>query len=121
MLVELDVGNGSAGGPDGNGFDPVEESVHEQSVSMHDQLLALGIPHVWDDYGPGAHNFYYWSRDLQQFLPRLMAEFAHPVTPAQIDYRTIQPSYAVAGWQIDLNRPALEFSQLSNADRNTRK
>src|SRR4051812_24293408 len=118
MLVELDVGNGSAGGPDGNNFDPVEESVHEQSVAMHDQLVALGIAHVWDDYGPGAHNFFYWSRDLRQFLPRLMDQFARPVAPAQVEYRTIQPSFAVFGWHVAFNRPALEFSQLAHADRN---
>ena len=116
MLVELDVGNGAPGGPDGNGFDPVEESVHEQSVAVHDQLLALGVTHVWDDYGPGAHNFYYWSRDLRQFLPRLMDEFAHPVAPTRVTYRTIQPGFSEFGWQASVQRPALEFAELSGAD-----
>jgi pimeloyl-ACP methyl ester carboxylesterase len=40
-------------------------------------LRALGIGHVWDDYGPGTHDWPYWRRDLRETLPGLARVLAH--------------------------------------------
>ena len=80
MTLQLDTGNGTPGPLDSNkfNFDPVEEQVHEMSVSLHDRLVALGIPHIWDDYGPGTHTWPYWQRDLRQALPSVLATLSGP-------------------------------------------
>jgi S-formylglutathione hydrolase FrmB len=35
---------------------------------MHAKLDQLRIPHVYDDYGPGVHDWPYWARDLERTL-----------------------------------------------------
>jgi hypothetical protein len=120
--LALRTGNGHRGGAYGNGIwpgaDPVEAGVHLASVSLHERLRALGIAHVWDDYGPGAHSVPYWNRDLRLSLPLLMRTFRHPPTrPRLVSMRAIEPSYSVYGWDVRLRRRALEFSRLSGASR----
>ena len=80
MTVEIDTGNGSPGPLDSNqfNFDPVEQQVHEMSLLMHQRLVALGIPHIWDDYGPGTHSWPYWQRDLSQALPSILGTLSAP-------------------------------------------
>jgi S-formylglutathione hydrolase FrmB len=48
------------------------------SVSLHKRLVALGIPHIWDDYGKGTHTWPYWRRDLRQALPSILGTLAGP-------------------------------------------
>lgn len=116
LKLWLYTGNGDAGGPDGNSEDLVETNVHEESLSLHQRLDGLGIPHVWDDYGPGAHQWYYWDRDLVWLLPQLMKVFAHPpAPPSPFTYTRADPSYSVYGWTVSVKRPAMEFSTLSDA------
>jgi S-formylglutathione hydrolase FrmB len=80
MTLEIDTGNGSPGPLDSNkfNFDLVEQQVHEMSVAFHQQLLALGIPHVWDDYGAGTHTWPYWQRDLSGALPSMLDTLSGP-------------------------------------------
>lgn len=115
--VSLAFGNGQPGGPDGNtGVDVIETAVHDSNLSLHEQLLAAGIPHVFHDYGPGAHNWFYWQRDLLEALPALMRVFAeHRRPPTRITYSSIDPAYSVFGWSVRLTRPALEGSRLVDA------
>jgi S-formylglutathione hydrolase FrmB len=116
LSLTLRTGNGQPGGPGGDSGDPVEAEVHNESVSMHNRLLQLGLPHVWDDYGAGGHAWYYWQRDLRQTLPGIMRTFAHPPpAPSPFDYRAVEAKYAVWGWRVSLERPALEFSELRDA------
>jgi S-formylglutathione hydrolase FrmB len=79
MTLQIDTGNGALG-PYDNGplGDPIEEQVHEMSVSFHKRLLSLGIPHIWDDYGPGTHTWPYWRRDLRQALPSILSTLQAP-------------------------------------------
>jgi len=73
---------------------------------------------VWDDYGPGGHDWPYWNRDLREDLPRIMATFARPpaAPPAvPFTYTAIEPAYDVYGWHVALDRPVLEFSTLADA------
>ena len=41
------------------------------NVRLHARLRALGIRHMWDDYGRGTHDWPYWRRDLRETLPDL--------------------------------------------------
>jgi S-formylglutathione hydrolase FrmB len=123
MSVTLRTGNGQAGGPYGGGgpFDPggtfLETACHDMSVSMHNQLVTLGIDHVWDDYGPGTHSFPYWNRSLEETLPTFMSVFAeHRPDPATFSYRAIEAAYSVYGWTVSLDRPVVEFSKLAVTD-----
>jgi S-formylglutathione hydrolase FrmB len=122
--LALRTGNGEADGPYGDndiwpgGLDPVEAGVHVANVSLHDRLEALGIHHIWDDYGPGAHTVPYWNRDLRLSLPVLMRTFRQPPPrPRLIGLRAIEPRYSVYGWDVRLRRKALEFSRLSGAGK----
>lgn len=116
--LTLRTGNGMPGGPGGDSGDPVEAEVHSESLSLHRRLDELGIAHLWDDYGAGGHDWYYWKRDLEQLMPGLAQVFADPPEPpADVDYRSIDPAYRVFGWRVALERPALEFSELRDAAR----
>jgi S-formylglutathione hydrolase FrmB len=80
MTLQIDTGNGQPGPLDTNPppFDPVEQQVHQMSVSLHQRLLALGVPHTWDDYGPGTHSWPYWQRDLRRALPSILSTLRQP-------------------------------------------
>jgi S-formylglutathione hydrolase FrmB len=113
LFLQVDTGDGYPGGPDGNGPDLIESGVYQQSVSFHEKLQQLGIAHVWDYYGPGGHEYYYFDRDLAHLLPRLMQVFAHPrAAPLPFDYTSVAADYSAYGWHLTIARPALEFSEL---------
>jgi S-formylglutathione hydrolase FrmB len=114
LRLFIATGDGMSGGPDGCSGDVYESQVHEESVALHQQLVADRIAHTWLDYGPGCHNFYYWNRDLRQWLSILTAWFAHPAPPpVSFAFNDIDPGYSVYGWSVALRRPALEWSELS--------
>src|SRR4051794_6807009 len=118
LKLTLRTGNGQPGGPGGDSGDPVEAEVHTESVNMHNRLLELGLPHVWDDYGAGGHAWYYWQRDLRETLPGIMKTFADPpARPSRFDFRAVERRYWVYGWHVQIDRPALEFSELRDASR----
>jgi S-formylglutathione hydrolase FrmB len=118
LALTLRTGNGAPGGPGGDSGDPVEAEVHNESLNMHNRLAALRIPHVWDDYGAGGHQWYYWQRDLRQTLPDIMKTFAHPpAPPSPFTFRAVEARYSVYGWRVSVKRPALEFSELHRARR----
>jgi S-formylglutathione hydrolase FrmB len=74
--LQLRTGNGQPGGPHGGSFDPQEGAVSQATATLHGRLNALGIPHVYVDYGPGAHTWPYWQDDLEATLPALTDFFA---------------------------------------------
>jgi len=121
LQLTLRTGNGQPGpldAPGGAPYDPIEGGVHTQTLQLHDKLMGLKIAHVFDDYGPGTHSWPYWARDLQQTLGDLKAVLADPpAPPSSVTYTSIDPQYAIFGWDVALDRPALEFSRLSDAQR----
>jgi S-formylglutathione hydrolase FrmB len=123
LRLALRTGNGSPGGPLGdgpwpNGLDPIEAGVHLANESLHRRLRQLRIPHIWDDYGPGGHTVPYWNRDLRLSLPVLMRTFANPPPrPRLVHLRATEPRYSVYGWKVRLRRRVLEFSELARAHR----
>ena len=116
--VSLRFGNGQPGGPDGSaGVDVIETAVHQANVKLHEALLAAGVPHRYDDYGAGQHNWFYWSRDLRQELPAILAVFAqHRAAPSTVTYWSADASYEVFGWHVHLTRAVAETSRLVDAD-----
>jgi S-formylglutathione hydrolase FrmB len=62
--------------------DLIEATVHRTNLSMHRRLDELGIPHVFDDWGPGAHAWPYWADALAATLPALMAATEASAAPA---------------------------------------
>jgi diacylglycerol O-acyltransferase/trehalose O-mycolyltransferase len=81
-LVELRTGDGAPGPLDprgtkrGCGACEIERILYPMNVRLHERLRRLGIRHVWDDYGPGTHDWPYWRRDLRETLPDLMRVLA---------------------------------------------
>lgn len=116
LLLHLRTGNGLPGGPGGDIGDPVEAACHQMMTNLHQRLSAFGIEHVWDDYGAGGHNWWYWQRGLRQLLPDLMDRFAHPVpAPERVDFRAIEADFRVFGWDVSIKRSAVEFAHLTGA------
>jgi S-formylglutathione hydrolase FrmB len=82
-LVELRTGDGRPGPLDRRATRPgcpacaLERYLHAGNARLHARLRALGIRHVWDDYGPGTHDWPYWRRDLRETLPDLVRVLAH--------------------------------------------
>ena len=94
----------------------IEAIVGYDTEAFHNRLVALGIPSLYDNYGPGTHSWPYWSRDLQQSIGLIMADFGHPPPPpAEVTYTTADPDYSVYGWRVAMHRPATEFSTLEDA------
>lgn len=107
-VVELRTGDGRPGGRHG-GSDLIEAGVHVAMVRLHDRFVELGIDHVWDDYGPGAHDWPYWADDLAATLPAVLAvAAARAPAPDSVSHLAYEPSFAAWGWQVDLDRPCLE-------------
>jgi S-formylglutathione hydrolase FrmB len=119
LALGLYTGDGQPGGPLGGGApDIIELGAHDMSAHVHARLRALGIPHVWDDYGPGSHTWPYWARDLRRALPWMLRRFAHPAaSPARVTYTSTERAYRVYGWRVALRRPNVEFSTLRGAGR----
>ncbi|MEA2418423.1 MAG: hypothetical protein QOE60_629, partial [Thermoleophilaceae bacterium] len=120
LALWLRTGNGQPGGPFGGGpnVDVTEVGVFAMAAGLDARLDQLGIPHVYDDYGPGHHLWAYWNRGLKQTLPAIMTRFHRgSKPPARVTFRAVEPSYSVYGWSVNVKRPALEFSRLAKADR----
>jgi S-formylglutathione hydrolase FrmB len=119
LPLTLRTGNGLPGGAYGSGQpDAIEDLVHRENLSTHWRLLDLGIGHVWDDYGPGQHEWPYWTADLRRTLPWLMGVLADPPAPPRtVTFTAIEPTYEAYGWRVEMRRAALEFSTLRSATR----
>src|SRR5262249_15535430 len=116
--LALTIRTGNGYDADGNFADPVEYQVHADSVSFDAKLTSLRYPHLFGDYGAGPTAWPYWQTDLKKTLPWLMDVFAPPpARPAKALFTAIEPDYAVYGWHVTLDRKALEFSTLADADR----
>lgn len=115
MTLSVRTGNGQPGPGDTTLFDPIEAGVYDMSVSLHDRLAALRLPHVWDAYGNGTHSWPYWQRDLKLELPRIMRTFADPPRVRAVDYTTAEPRYAVFGWNVVRADPGYAWTTLRGA------
>ena len=121
MDLRLYTGNGRPGPLDPAAPNPastaIEAGVHQLNELFHGHLERLGIPSAYRYYGPGTHTWGYWARSLRDTIGPLMEEFADPRrAPARISYRSGENRWAAWGWDVELRRPAREFSALRDAD-----
>jgi S-formylglutathione hydrolase FrmB len=108
--------SGLPGGPFGGGPDPIEMAVHEMGQELDAALRALGIPHLWDDLGAGAHSAPYFDEELALALPPIISTLRHPTAaPARITYASSDPTYHEFGWTVSLRHAVREFSTLEHA------
>ncbi|HZT65661.1 MAG TPA: alpha/beta hydrolase family protein [Acidimicrobiales bacterium] len=117
MSIDLWTGTG-ADGPYDSGPNPgasgIEALVYQSTEHFHQHLVAQGIPDYYDNYVYGTHSFPYWARDLRQYVPMMMGDFAHPRRPAVISYTTIDARWSQWGYTVTLRRSAAqEFSSLT--------
>ncbi len=95
----------------------IEGAVDVDTTLFYDRLNALGISSYWDNYGSGTHSWPYWTRDLQQSIGKIMADFANPLpNPSKVTYTSTSTDYTIYGWQVSMQRTAEEFSTLENAN-----
>lgn len=110
VTVELRTGNGKRGGPFGDGpeGDTQEAGVSQATSTLHRRLDELGTPHVYDDYGPGAHTWPYWDAALAATLPGVLATAAERrPAPATIEHLAYEPRFSVWGYDVDIDRLGL--------------
>lgn len=99
------------------GVDPAEIAAHIQNEHLHQKLDQLDIAHHWNDLGPGGHDWATWHQDLSDALLALAGVFKNPPpAPTPVSFTAAEPDYAAWGWRVVLDRPALEFSSLIQAD-----
>jgi S-formylglutathione hydrolase FrmB len=95
----------------------IEGAVDVDTTLFHNRLDKLHISSYWDHYGAGTHSWPYWTRDLQQSIGTIMADFANPLpNPSEVTYTTASTDYTIYGWQVSMQRKAEEFSTLEDAD-----
>jgi len=113
VVVELRTGNGQPGGVHGGGPDVQEEAVAETNATLSARLAALGIPHLHEEY-PGAHTWPYWRDGLRASLPGFLAVAQGPArTPSQVEHLAFEPAFSAWGYDVALERPALERAWLT--------
>lgn len=117
--IRLYTGNGEPGPLDtapNAGGSVIEGGVRQLNVLFDARLRSLGIPHYYEDYGPGTHSWPYWARDFRDVAPVLAKVFADPpAAPAATAYRSGDNAWAAWGYDVQTRRPAREFSELSGA------
>lgn len=121
MSIDLWTGMG-VNGPYDAGPDPagsgIEALVYESTQHFYDHLVAAGIPAYYDNYVYGTHSFPYWARDLRDYVPRMMKDFAHPQAPQVVSYTSIDQKWSQWGYTVAWQRPqAQQFSTLGDGSR----
>lgn len=84
-----------------------------ETISFHNRLGALAMPHAWQQYSWGCHSPALFGREIVDTLPGLAAAFGTP-EPASFDYRSFEPAFSVYGWSVSADPArAPEFLALS--------
>jgi S-formylglutathione hydrolase FrmB len=100
------------------GAGTIERLIWQDNNDFQARLNALGIPALFDDYGPGTHTWPYWTRDLKWSIDKVMSDFAHPEpNPTPFTYSSADDRYGVYGWRVTMQRTAREFSTLRGGRR----
>lgn len=113
-VLNPEIGEGSDNPTNDRLSCAVEEGTWNASVSLHQKMKDLKLPHTWTDYGPGCHSLQNFQREVIDTLARFRKVFSKPLsTPKFIDYRSIEPAFGVYGWTVraDTSR-ALEFLRI---------
>jgi S-formylglutathione hydrolase FrmB len=97
----------------------VEAGVWHGSTSLNARLDALGVPHLWKDYGPGCHTPSNFKREITDTIATFTEEFTDPPpAPGVFDYRSVEPQFSVYGWSVAADPArALEWMRLEDVNR----
>jgi S-formylglutathione hydrolase FrmB len=53
----------------------MEPAVFDANETFHHAMVSAGVPHTYDAYGCGIHNWRYWERELTAWWPRMRQSF----------------------------------------------
>lgn len=97
----------------------IEFATHESTEGFVARAAQEHVAVHLVDYTYGTHSWPYWARDLRQYLPPLMALFAHPpAAPSTVSYMSVDKDWAQWGWSVAWQRGAAQqWSALSGASR----
>ena len=100
------------------GAGATEAGVYQENQGFVGALTGVGEHPFVDFYGAGTHDWFYWQRDLAQFLGRLPAGFwaGKAAVPVSFSYRSAETSFSVWGWTFRATRDAPEFTYLDGVD-----
>ncbi len=109
------IGMGMAGGPGPK--DPesagLEALLWPTNQSFAGALFAAGVPHTYEAYPQGGHNWYHWQDGFQRAWPQMQALFDDPQpAPPSFRYRSAEPAFRIWGWAVTVDRPVVELLQL---------
>lgn len=110
LMITVGTGEDPAGGSP----DAVETGIHQESLTLHQRLRSLRIPHDWRDYGAGTHTWPYFNRSLRWFLPGQVRRFAHPAPdPRSFVFVSAENDIDVYGFRGRADRGYLEINRWS--------
>ena len=121
--VELYLASGT-GAPDPSpgapAYSPLagltEQGIFQGNVAFAASLVTHGhqAATLHTNFHPlGTHDWHYWQQDLTEFLSYLDGGLgAGSSPPASFSYESAEPSFAVWGWQLSVNRAVHEFVYL---------
>ncbi len=109
-------GGGDAERPQGLVTDPVEEAIYLMSQAFVDALDEHAVEVTEDFYAEGGHDWQYWQRDLERFVPMMVETFLDEPTaaPATFDFRSAASEFSVWDWSFRLDRDVTEFLYLED-------
>lgn len=122
MSIDMWTGEGKPGPYDPPTPDPssiaIEKLTYASTSAFHQHLVAESVPSYYDDYVNGTHTFPYWARDLREYLPMMMADFAHPKKLTSVSYMSIDKQWSQWGYTVSLDRAApQQFSSLTGGTK----
>ncbi len=109
------IGMGMAGGPGPK--DPesagLEALLWPTNQSFAGALRAAGVPHTYEAYPQGGHNWYHWHDGFQRAWPQMQALFEDlRPAPSSFRYRSAEPAFQIWGWEVTVARSVVELLQL---------
>jgi hypothetical protein len=76
------------------------------------------VPYTYLKYVQGAHNWWHWHAGFAIAWPEMAQVFAtRTKAPASFDYRSIEPSFRVWGWNVRAVRGVAEFLVMEDVGR----
>jgi S-formylglutathione hydrolase FrmB len=122
--TDVSIFAGDTGSPEGT-------YISAGSAKMHERLTQLGIRHQYTLFPGMSHTWATFNKEFIEWLPRLREQFSkvtasprrwerHDRIPysatSKFSYSTIAEQYSMYGWNVQMQRNALEFSSLEVAN-----
>ncbi len=125
MDIQVRTANGVLNPEIGEGDQPadaasclVENGVYQGSTSFHEELVELGVDHLWKDYGNGCHTPENFTREVVDTMNALAGNFANPAPdPTRFEFKSIEPEFEIWGWKVEADPArALEFMTIETGE-----